>query len=95
MVQTEFWADGRQPGSDPSECRGRASIAAAKQFSQNVRHGARCASPRQRQAVVSSITREESHLSKNESVDNKYLKYRSFQFGSSRSSSRPSTAPNE
>jgi hypothetical protein len=95
MVQTEFWADGRQPASDPEECRGRASIAAAKQFSQDVRHGARCASPRQRQAVVSRVVREESHLSKNESVDNKHLKYWSFQFGSSRSSGRPSAAPNE
>jgi hypothetical protein len=37
-------------GSDPEECRGRASIAAAKQFRQNIRHGASCAGPRQRQA---------------------------------------------
>jgi hypothetical protein len=37
-------------GSDTEECRGRASIAAAKQFCQNIRHGASCAGPRQRQA---------------------------------------------
>ena len=37
-------------GSDPEECRGRASIAAAKQFWQNIRHDASCADLRQRQA---------------------------------------------
>src|SRR3989449_10555561 len=36
------------PGSDPEECRGRASIAAAKQFCQNIRHCASSAGPRQR-----------------------------------------------
>jgi RHS repeat-associated protein len=38
-------------GSDPEECRGRASIAAAKQFRQNIRHGASCAGPRQRKRL--------------------------------------------
>ena len=42
-----------------------------------------------------SLSRIGHHFSKNESVDSKCSKYPSFHFESSRSSSRPSAAPNE
>jgi hypothetical protein len=43
--------ESRQPVSDSEQCRGRAGIATAKQFCQNISSWRDCAGPTQRQAL--------------------------------------------